>query len=186
MRLIALLVLFPATALGQLEGPDDDLVAKVRDVAALSVRNSDAIEELRGRVGTIAGDVRSLADRVTQLELSMFPSTPVPVETKVFSPPVAIEYVSPQWQPAISQPTTTTRTRTIERRQYRTPVRSFLGRLLRRNVTSSVNRSVGSNWSFPGDITSHLSGPPHYVSSSYLSGLTYSQQISLHNRLHGG
>ena len=39
-------------------------------------------------------------------------------------------------------------------------------------------------WTFPGTITSHLDGVPHYVPRDVLSQLSYNEKVILHNQLH--
>lgn len=50
--------------------------------------------------------------------------------------------------------------------------------------TRQVSRNYTAQWTFPGDIDSHLMGPPHYVSASQLAGMTYDQKLQLHDQQH--
>lgn len=53
-----------------------------------------------------------------------------------------------------------------------------------RSVRRSVTRNYNPQWTFPGDIDSHLMGPPHYVSASQLSMMSYDQKLQLHDQQH--
>lgn len=44
--------------------------------------------------------------------------------------------------------------------------------------------SYSPQWTFPGDLDSHLMGAPHYVSAAELSTMTYDQKLQLHDSQH--
>jgi hypothetical protein len=37
------------------------------------------------------------------------------------------------------------------------------------------------HWSYPGELSRHLQGPPHYVN---VAGMSHEQMLTLHDRLH--
>lgn len=54
-----------------------------------------------------------------------------------------------------------------------------------RTVTRQpIVRRYSAQWTFPGDIDSHLMGAPHYVSAAELAGMTYDQKLQLHDSQH--
>ena len=170
----------------------------VRDIAGIAIENKDSLTELRNRVASIETMNTEVLSRLSAVENKVFgigtpavtsvdvcpdevvlSSTPVVMATPVYYAPVQ------QAEPVIVRSRTVTRV-VPQRRQMRTPVRSFLGLFSRRRVTTQpVNRS-GSNWSYPGNLSSHLTGSPHYLSPSYVNSLAYGEQLSLHNSLHNG
>jgi len=180
MRQLAFILvgLFPLTALGQGEIPtESDLRAKVADVAALAVRNTDDLASLRDRVAGLEGKLPSLESRIEQLENRVFE-----VVTPLI-PPVALEVVagpvlySPPVVPVVqAAPVVRQVAPARTRRVFRTPIRTLL--FGRRNVTT-----VGSgSWSWPGNLASHLSGF-HGVN---VAGLSQSQMIQIHDSIHDG
>lgn len=184
MRQIAFILvgLFPLVAYGQGEIPtESDLRAKVADVAALAVRNTDDLASLRDRVAGLEGKLPSLESRIEQLENRVFevvtPSIP-PVIREVVTGPV-FQTVVPQ---VISQRTVTRPVRQVapvqSRLVFRTPLRSLL--FGRRNVKSN---SVGYVYPPAGvSVWDHLAGPPHYISDPWK--LSYNQAMELHTSLH--
>lgn len=54
-----------------------------------------------------------------------------------------------------------------------------------RTVTRQpVFRRYNAQWTFPGDLDSHLMGAPHYVSAAQLAGMSYDQKLALHDQQH--
>lgn len=54
-----------------------------------------------------------------------------------------------------------------------------------RTVTRQpIVRRYNAQWTFPGDLDSHLMGAPHYVSAAELSTMTYDQKLQLHDSQH--
>ena len=54
-----------------------------------------------------------------------------------------------------------------------------------RTVTRQpIIRNYQAQWTFPGDIDSHLMGPPHYVSASQLAVMSYDEKLMLHDQQH--
>ena len=190
-QLVFILVgLFPLTALGQGEIPtESDLRAKVADVAALAVRNTDDLASLRDRVAGLEGKLPSLESRIEQLENRVFevvtPSIP-PVALEVvagpvlYSPPVVPVVPVVQAAPVVRQAPV----RQTARRTRLRPIFRFL--LFRRvrsraNVTT-VSSSRSGSWTWPGNLASHLSGF-HGVN---VAGLSQSQMIQIHDSIHDG
>ena len=182
------------------EPTHSQLVAQVRDIAALAVANTDGLAELRSRVASldalrdkIAGmdaGMSTLKDRIFQLENKVFEIPTIVNEVVI---PRIIERVverrDPTWitdppEPIVKTiyPRTVTKTggRTV------TPLRRVFRCLFRRRLSNvTIGQQSSGHWSFPGrSIASHLIGPPHYVSSSYVNSMTSEQQLSLHDFLH--
>lgn len=169
--------------------PSDDLAAKVADIAALSVRNTDDLASLRNRVAGIEDKLPSLLNRLDQLEAKVFavPTVPVVVSPTVpvvtYSEPI-VTYSAPvlpvvQADPVVRQAPVR---QTVRRSRLRPIFRFFLFRRVRRANVTTVSSSRSGSWTWPGDLSSHLSGF-HGVS---VAGLSQSQMIQIHNQIHNG
>lgn len=180
MKQIAFILvgLFPLVSMAQ-----DDLASKVADIAALSVRNTDGLESLRDRVAGLEGKVPSILSRLDMLEGRVFevPSVTPPMLYKPITAFPPITSVVQRAAPTIVKQVV----RQKVGRTVRAPLRSFLARVFIRRKLSNVT-IANRSWSWPGDLSTHLIGPPHYLAPSYVMGLSQAERVSIHDSLHGG
>ncbi len=165
----------------------DDVLSQVRQIAKLSVDNTDSITDLRNRVQEIETGRPEILRRLTDLENVVFAvkttkKTPT-ISTPVYSTPTISTPVYST--PTISTPTISTPViYSTPKSNYGGPVyrRRMFPRLFGRRLT--VMSSGRSGWVYPPrglTVWEHLAGPPHFVDAT---GLSYSQAMDLHTRLH--